>query len=281
MTNLLARLIALINALLGPVCAVVFAPIGWMPGWLSNTIISCVTGVFLLILFKYTSNQKAIGRVRDHITADLLTLKLFKDSLAVTLQAQGRLFGGALLLLVHAVRPMLVMLVPVCLLLSQLGLWYQARPLRPGEYAVVTMKLGGGADAAWPDVRIASMPSADIAVGPVRVLSKREICWEIRAREAGTAPIVFQVGGQAVEKQLAAGNGYMRVSARRPGLHWTEVLYHPTERPFRPGDAVQSIDIDYPGRRSWTSGTNSWLIYFFAASLLFSLLFKPFLKVRL
>ena len=40
---------------------------------------------------------------------------------------------------------MLVMVVPVILILGQLSLWYQARPLRVGEEAVVTLKLNGGA----------------------------------------------------------------------------------------------------------------------------------------
>ena len=48
-----------------------------------------------MIIFKYTSNQKAIGRVRDHIKANMLALKLFKDDMSVTFKSQGRVFGGA------------------------------------------------------------------------------------------------------------------------------------------------------------------------------------------
>jgi len=36
---------------------------------------------------------------------------------------------------------MLVMIVPISLLLAQMGLWYQSRPLSPGEETVVTVKL--------------------------------------------------------------------------------------------------------------------------------------------
>ena len=63
--------------------------------------IAAVTGVLLLVVFKYTSNQRAIKRVRDDINANLLALKLFKDSTAVSLRAQGRI----LLRRVPAVRP--------------------------------------------------------------------------------------------------------------------------------------------------------------------------------
>ena len=278
---LLAHIIAWINAATNGLGKFLLAPVGMMPGWLSNTIVSAIAGVVLLAIFKYTSNQRAIGRARDDIKANMLALRLFKESLSVALLAQGRTFRSALLLLVHAIRPMLVMILPVTLLLAQLGLWYQQRPLRAGQYAVVTMKLNGPIDSPWPEARISSMPAADVTVGPVRILSKREICWEIRARENGSRPIVFQVGGRRIEKELTIGDGFMRVSAERPAWQWADILQHPAEKPFEPDSAVRSVSISYPGRSSWTSGTNWWVLYFFGASVVFALIFKPFLRVRM
>ena len=130
-------------------------------------------------------------------------------------------------------------------------------------------------------VNLAYQPAADVTVGPVRILSKREICWEIRARENGNRPIVFQVGGRRIEKELTIGDGLMRVSAERPAWQWADILQHPAERPFEPDSAVRSVSISYPGRSSWTSGTNWWVLYFFAASVVFALIFKPFLRVRM
>lgn len=257
------------------------APIGVLPGWLSNTIISAVVGLVLLIIFKYTSNQRAIGMVRDNIKANMLALKLFKDSISVTLGAQGRVFRGAGLLLLHAIRPMLVMIVPVSLLLAQLGLWYQSRPLLPGERTIVTMKLNSNVDSPWPRVSIKSIPGAQVMIGPVRAFNEREICWKIKADNAGRHHIVFQVDQQQIEKELAIGDGFMRVSAERPGWQWSDIMLHPLEKPFGPDSVVQSISINYPDRLSKTSGTDWWLVYFFVASLVFALIFKPFLRVRI
>jgi len=243
--------------------------------------ISAVTGVLLLIIFKYTSNQHAIGQVRDDIKAHMLALKLFKDSISVTLKAQGQVFKGALLLLFHAVRPMLVMIVPVSLLLAQMGLWYQFRPLLPGEETVVTMKLNDNVEAPWPNVSLESTPVAEVTIGPVRVFSKRQIYWKIKARENGCHHINFQVDEEQIEKDLEIGDGFMRISAERPGWRWADILLYPSERPFGPDSIVESISVDYPERLSRTSGTDWWLIYFFIASLVFALIFKPFLKVRI
>jgi hypothetical protein len=173
------------------------------------------------------------------------------------------------------------MLVPMCLVLSQLGLWYQARPLGIGEEAVVTLRLAGSDDSAWPPVQLESAAAVGKTLGPVKVNSQRAICWNIVPREAGYHRLIFDVGGQKIEKSLAAGDGYMRVSLERPALDLAAVLLHPLERPFDPQSPVRAIEIEYPTRSSWTSGTNSWVIYWFVASMVFALAFRRVLKVNL
>ncbi len=279
--SFLAHLIIWINVAVNAVSRFLLAPIGFLPGWLSITIISAVTGLLLMVIFKYTSNQTAIGEVRDNIKANMLALKLFKDSLSVTFQAQGQVFKGAFLLLFHAVRPMLVMIVPVSLLLAQMGLWYQCRPLLVGEQAMVTMQLNGDRESPWPKISIESMSSAEVVAGPVRVLSKRQVYWQIKARENTSRPIVFQVDNHRIEKELAIGDDFMQVSIERPGLHWYDLLMNPVEKPFVAESVVNSISIDYPDRPSKICGTDWWVVYFFIISMVFAFIFKPFLKVKI
>ena len=115
--SFLAQVVVWLNAIANAAGKWLLAPIGVLPGWLSATAVAAVTGVLLLAVFKYTSNQRAIKRVRDDIKAHLLVLKLFKDSALVVVRAQGRVFAGAFWLLVFSLVPMAVMLVPVMLIL--------------------------------------------------------------------------------------------------------------------------------------------------------------------
>jgi hypothetical protein len=231
-------------------------------------------------VFKYTSDQRAIKGVRDDINAHLLALKLFKDSTPVSLRAQGRILWGALRLFVLALVPILVMAVPVCLILGQLSLWYQARPLRVGEDAVVTLKLNGPVGSSWPDVRLRPTGAVAVATGPVRVFSSREVCWDVKAVERGEHRLEFDVGGKSCTKSLAIGDGFQRVSPLRPGWQWSDILLNPAEPPFRPESPVQSIEVDYPQRSSWTSGTDLWVIYWFIASMISALCFRRMLNVN-
>ena len=137
-------------------------------------------------------------------------------------------------LLVLAVVPMLVMIVPMSLLLGQMSLWYQSRPVRTGEQVVVTMQLAGDAKSPWPKVSLEPTPVAEVVAGPVRVAGDREMYWNLQARENGHHHLVFLVNGEHVEKDLVVGDGFMRTSAERPGWCWSDMLLQPGEPPFGP-----------------------------------------------
>src|SRR6516164_5748341 len=98
--DFLAQVVVWLNVVGNAFGRCVLCPIGILTGWLSATLISAVTGVVLLFVFKYTSNQRAIRRVRNDINAELLALKLFKDSPLVALRAQGRILLGAAILFI-------------------------------------------------------------------------------------------------------------------------------------------------------------------------------------
>jgi hypothetical protein len=272
-------LVVLLNNLANRTAEWLLAPIGWTPGCLSATFVAAFTGVVMLVVFKYTSNQQSIKRARNDIKANLLALSLFKDHAGVALRCQGRVVAGAGRLLLLAIVPMLVLTVPMCALLAQLSLWYEARPLRVGEEAVLTIRLGDTA-TEMPAAHLEPTTAAEATVGPVRVPSKRMICWSLQAQEDGYHRLTFEVGGQKIEKELAVGDGYMRVSSQRPGSVWSDALLYPREKPFPRESVVQSVTIDYPRRESWTSGTGSWLVYWFVASMAAAFCARPVLKVN-
>jgi hypothetical protein len=276
----LARVVVWLNSAANALARILLAPIGDLPGWLSATIVAVVTGVIMLVVFKYTSNQHAIKRVRDDINANLLALKLFKDSASVSLRAQGSILIAAFRLLFLALVPMLAMMIPVCLILAQLSLWYQFRPLHLGEETVITLKLNPEPASSWPDVSLQPTRAVEVMTGPVRVLSKQEVCWEIKALEAGYHLLSFQVGNETATKELAISDAIRRVSQLRPAWHWSEILLNPCEEPFLPNSPVQSIEIAYPGRSSWTSGTDSWVVYWFIVSFVAALCFRRVLNVN-
>jgi hypothetical protein len=279
--TVLTRIVVWLNTLANGLASVLLAPLAILPGWLSATLVAIVTGVLMLLSFKYTSNQAAIKRVRSEIKANLLALSLFKDSVIVSLRSQGRILWGAVRLLGLAVVPMLVMLAPMCLLLGQLAAWYQARPLQVGEDTVVTLRMADSSPEVMSDIQLVPSDAIETNVGPVRVPARQMVCWNVRARQAGYHQLTFRAGDATFEKELAVGDGLMRVSPQRPGWSWADALLYPREAPFAAESPVQAIELDYPPRQSWTAGTRSWLIYWFTASMVAAFVARPLLKVNI
>lgn len=277
---MLTNVITFLNQLADATLGLLLEPIRWLPGAVSIAIIGAITGLLMLVAFKYTSNQSAIKHTRDQIKANLLGLSLFKDDLRVGFGMQGRLLMWAARLLALSIVPMLVMIVPTCLILSQLALWFQARPLEKGETAIVTLRISDGSNIL-DELQLLDSPSFKITKGPVRVPAKGMICWEIEAHESGLQELVFDVKEDRVSKELAIGSSLMPVSLMKPGPVWTDALLHPEEAPFSADSPVVSIDIGYPERLSWTHGTHTWLFSWFAVSILAALVAKPLLNVNI
>ena len=281
MTHLAVGIITGINAVSNAAGGILLAPVAVLPGWLSLTVISALVGVLVLAVFKYTSNQKAIGRVRDDIKANLLAVKIFRDSFTVAFRAQTRVFAGAVSLLFHSLVPMLIIMLPVSLILAQMSLWYQARPLQPGDDAVTVKLTMNETVDSLPQVSLDPLPAAPVMTGPVRIFSKKEVYWKLKPVESGNHRLVFHIGDRRYEKQLAIGNGFMRVSPRRPGSQVVDALLYPLETPFASDEPVQSISIAYPGRDARMYGRDWWLVSFFLVSMACAFLFKPLLNVRI
>ncbi|MEW4453725.1 hypothetical protein AB1L30_13710 [Bremerella sp. JC817] len=277
---MLANVISWLNSLANATLGLLLELVAWIPAWLSITIIGAVTGVLMLMVFKYTSHQSAIRHTRNQIKANLLGLSMFKDDLRVGLGMQGNLLKFAGRLLALSVVPMLVMIVPTCLVLSQLALWYQARPLVEGEKAIVTVQTSADPEAVQ-QIALAESPAYRVAKGPVRVPGKQMICWEIEALQPGRHQMQFTFGNDHIDKQLAIGSGLMPVSLVRPSLDWTDTLLHPSESPFGDTSPVQSIAIEYPERASWIYGSHTWLITWFLVSMVAAFAAKPLLNVNL
>jgi hypothetical protein len=277
----MTQLIVWLNSAANRCAAILLAPVAWLPGWVSATAIAVGTGVLMLLIFKVTSHQSAIKRTRNQIKANLLALSLFKDNVWVGLRAQGRIlvYAGRLMLL--AVVPMLIMTLPMVLVLGQLALWYQARPLHLGEEAVVAVHLRSDAPIALDEVQLSASEAAQATIGPVRVPSKEMVCWNVRAAKTGVHELVFSIDGESFTKQLAVGDSFMPTSLERPAWHWSDVVLHPREAPFAADSLVQSIEVAYPERDSWTSGSDAWLVYWFAMSLVAAFAARPLLKVNI
>jgi len=279
-----------LNAVLVKVTAAVLAPFAMLPAQVALIVIAIVAGVLAAIAFRYTSYQSGLKRVADQVRASLLAMRLFKDDLRSVFAAQASLFKASGLRLLYSLPPLAVLIIPFVLLLTQLAMWYEFRPLAPGDTALVEARIAPSAWSSYQDLALIPPDATDVTK-PVRNAHGHSVTWRICPREApaGKEPLTlrFKLGADEVAvKQLVVSNDggtneLLFVSPRRVGTSFWDRLLYPGEPAFASDSPVQAISINYGSRRNTLFGVAiPWWLTFFIVSILAALAIKPVVKVQ-
>jgi uncharacterized membrane protein (DUF106 family) len=274
---------AVLDAIFGGLVGLVVLPFRGMNPWLAMIAVSLVTGLLMLAVFRWTSNQAGIKRAKDAIKAHLLELRLYKDSLGQQLRSQGRILAANGRYLIHAVRPMLVMIVPVLLILVQVNLWFGARPLASGESALLKVKLAPGHAPLAMDIVLEAPAGIDVETPALRIEEDREIDWRLRARTEGAFDLTLRIGGTAFTKSVRIGGSRLvKVANLRPGPAFLDRVFNPAEPPLPRALGVESVEFVHPERRLPLLGLRlHWLVAYFALSIVFGFALKGVFKVEM
>src|SRR5438445_1293127 len=100
-------------------------------------VLSLVIGLLMVVVFRYTSNQKAIRIAKDHLKAHFLAVRLFQDQLQVVLISYWRIVRSTGSYLRLAFMPLLYVSVPLILLMVQVDRYLGLMPLEIGRPFVV------------------------------------------------------------------------------------------------------------------------------------------------
>jgi len=274
---LLSPLFAILNPIADTVGKVLFSALGFLPKWASLCVLAGMCGVVMIFAFKFLSNQPAITRAKDDISANLLALKLYKDELRVTAITQLRLLWSVLRLQRYALTPVLTLMLPMLLMLGQMGTYFQWETPRINESVLLRVGLQSNHDATRTPTLIVP-GSIRIDAGPIA--SQTDVAWRLTPTENGMHTLTIKVADQSYTKELACETTTGRVSAVRPSTDWTEQLLHPIETPIPPNAGIQAIKLDYEKARSWFCGGDNWVISFLVVSMTTALLLKPAVGVR-
>ena len=247
----------------------------------SLLLLSAAMGLLFLLVFRLTSNQDAIGRLRRRMGAHLLEFRLFQHSLGIQWSALSRMLLANLIYLRYAGRPLLLMLVPLGLVLIQLDQWYGYQPLKPDETALVSLKLSGEGDLT--KVRLETGEGLELVGRPLRNPRSGEVNWSVRPRRQGTQLLTFLFDDRQVQKEIVTSDQALaRVSAVTPSRDFWDVLQHPGAPPLPPDSFAERISVNYPARSIDLLGWEThWLVFLLIVSTLAALAFKRLLRVQI
>jgi hypothetical protein len=275
--------VSVLNTILNFLFELVYGPLKWLGPFWSMVAISWLGGIFMVWIFGKVSNQDAIQRTRDRLSAELIALRLFKDDLRIFFGIQYQVLVWTLKYLRHSLVPMLILMVPTMIILIQLNLHYGSRPLRVGEQTLVKVKLRDPAALGrGAEISLKAPDNLKIETQGVRVEEMKEVCWRVRGVSPGRFDLTMSDGKLSVTKNVAVGGRMEGSSSIRTGEHWLTSLLYPGEAPIPSQSAIESIEIRYPELDILILGKKmNWLILFLVLSLGFGYAFKGLLGVQI
>jgi hypothetical protein len=280
--------VSFVDALFSALFDSLLFPLRTLPPIVGLLLVSFVTAVFVLLVFKATSNQGRLATVKRQIQACIFEIRLFSDDLLAILRSQSDMLRYNLVYLRLSAVPALWIAVPLLLVIAQLQFHYGYRGLEPGEKCLVRVKLRSG----WEKTSTLAMidpsgrPRAGLEVPSglavetpaVWIPSERELDWRIRAEQWGDYKVGVRLGGESYTKTIQVRRGVRRRSPIRLKSGFLNQLFYPAEDPLPGNGPIESISIGYKDATvSVFSWNFEWYIAFFGLSILLTFaLRKPF-----
>lgn len=266
----MSSVIAEIHSALSKVFSALWALLSFAsPGW-QLVVVSVVFGIIMVLVYGRVSNQNAIRRVKEQISASLLEVVLFRRDVRISLGAQLSLLIAGIRYFLLAMGPVLILAVPFALILGHVNLRLGARPLAPGEEAILAVNVKKGTDLKSVHL---SVGDGLAVVGPVRVPKTSSVFWRVAPRKDGETPLRLSVGSNsAITEDVVSGPQSTTPAAGifLTSSDWPEQLLFPnggsgqslTAAPF------ETVELTYPQREySFAGVTMSWITAFLVISI--------------
>ena len=271
----------LVNRPLGWVFDLIVLPFRGMPPIVGLTVISVLVSAGMMIGFRAVSDQDALEAVKRRIYGGVYEIRLYKDDLLTIFAAQVGVLRETMAYFRLSMVPMLWMMVPIVIIVSQLQFQYGYESLEPGQTALVKVELTEeGAD------RVAETNGADVSLDVpdgvrletplVWIPSLREAGWRIAAESPGEYELVVRIGEETLTKSVRVSGTTVLRSPLRPSSLLDQLIY-PAEAPLPRGSNAEAIRVDYVDAEINLFGWSThWIIAFFILTMVFAFaLAKP------
>jgi hypothetical protein len=243
-------------------------------------LISLVIGWLMVVVFGYTSNQKAIHVAKEHLKAHLLALRLFQDQIPVVIRSYGRIFLATGRYLQLAFKPLLFVILPLTFMVVQLDRYLGLTPMEAGQPFLVKARVS---NPEMLNEASLQLPSGLTTTAPaVHVPAENEVAWRVVAEKDGDYDVKVQVSDQTVAKRVVVASGLARLSPiRLRGQFWERIFV--SGEPALPQDSpIQAIEVQYPARSIAFAGVEwNWIWLFLVLSMIAGFLFKSILGIEI
>jgi len=246
-------------------------------------VLSLVVGLLMVVLFGYTSDQKAIGIAKDQLKAHLLAVRLYRDQIPVVMGSYGKILRGTGRYLKLAFKPLLYVIIPITLLIVQIDRYLGQTPIPLNAPFLLTVHLAGQAgNDALNNVTLDLPPEITMTAPPVHIPAENEIVWRLVGSKQGKYEVKIAAAGQTAAKAVCVGNDLPRISTIRLRGRFWERMFSSAEAALPESSPIESISINYADRNIEIAGYGmNWIWLFFILSMVAGFIFKELLGIQI
>jgi hypothetical protein len=247
---------------------------------LAMILVSALTSVWVLLLFKAVTPQAKLTRTRDLLFGHIYEMGMYQDHLGVVGRIQRDLAKANIRYLSLTLPALLALTVPMVITLAQLDSRFAHRPLEAGEATVFSVELEKGVSLEGVDLVVPA--GVLVEAGPVRDTGRGRVAWRLRAEAEGEHTILVLRGGTELgSRDLMVGDGLPRLSETNK-TGWLNAWLAPGAESLTGEIGLAAMTLRYPSRRTRYLGIElDWLVAFMVLSLVAGLVFKDPLKVSI
>ena len=274
----------LLNKALTPIVDVVQAPLRVLPDLVGVAVWGLVIGIFALFIVKWTSNQRAIKRVKDRLGAAVYEIRLLNDDLRAIFRGMFVVLGNAALYLGLFLVPLLVMAPAIVVWYFQVDGYYGYEGLEPGERTLVTAELTDEAVASAlagtkPAIELSAPDGVRVVTPALWIPAEGEVVWGVVADREGEYTLAIETDGERFEKTVVASGEAVRRSPSRTRPGFFNALQFPGEAALPSDGPLEAIRVRYPEEASFLEA-HLWSWIFVLFTLVFGYILKDPLGVE-
>jgi hypothetical protein len=249
---------------------------------LALSIVSLLTGVALIFIFKAVSNQRRIKETRDQFKARILEMRIYQDNIVLIHKALFKALATNVTYLRVSLWPILVLIAFVFVIFVQLDERYGRRHLETADQALLTVSLKDGLNPMTTPFQLRAGEGLAVDSPPVRSAALGQIYWRIKATSQGTHSLGVTVFDKTYDFPVRAevSNGPIG-HVRGPGSIFNPLIY--PSLPRIPADSpLKAVELRYPSADYpllvWRT---HWLVVFIVFSFIGALIPKFLFKIEI
>ena len=253
-------------------------------------LLSLVSTVLLLAVFKRLSNQEKIKRHKNKIFGNFLEIAIYRDQFRRSLSCQANILKHNLLYLGAIGTPLLVLMVPMLLVCLQLDYRLGHQILRPGDSFIIEAQMEGGAAVGTSDlmdgISIQTSETISLDSPALRIPSSGQVFWQARVSAAGVPNFISislpGASDSVVRKEVAVNRLVSRFSPEKRKMQTLGDILSSGEDPLPASSPIRAVRVAYPpAEYPFFQWQFSPIVYYFVLTIIFGLLIKPFMKVNI